>query len=694
MPIHWGQTMPIGAPFPAFCRFHRPIALAVSLALTSAHSTPSIVATNFSERTVASEEALSLTLSQTPGDARLIVWIGHVDVSNLVRHEGVTVSYPAGVMPLPVGQHEITVWLALAQGAWIEVGKTTLRVAAGAPESGTPPNNNRLQPRLQLQGTASHLRPAPANGPVSSLQGGMQWNVQGTDWQLESQATIAGDSTRASALQFGTRGANASKVDLASYLVDARVGGTRVSFGHITTGQNPLLQMGLGHRGVALQQRFNERLDATFAIQNGSSIVGLQRALGVYDRNHSMTSAVIGAEVYPDRQGGLRFEVMALSAEQSSNQPGVATAQVRASEGSRGFGARALMASTDQRGKAEVAFAQSRYFNQPDPLTPPVNSTRRHAYLADLSWQFLREHTLESLPGWPLSVTTMLRHEYAEPLYKSLAAGWGADYQQTTATLQSNLGAANFQVVAINRSDNVDRVAAILSNRMASRQATLMLPLAQMLPLSSTVKPYVPTANLSWQTVDQYGTRPPPDLSPSSIPHVFTTTQTATFTWNFERVSVTAGLTRNRQDNRQIDNANADVSTLSQTYNISWRALDNLNLTLGYGPSRNYSGDVAVTRNTRNPQFGFNWTGENGWQASGNYNFDRSFDSAATSVTRGYGFNTTVAKALQLPTPWGSPLPLNVQLRHFITQNLSRTATGETSTRNSGVVLLVTVNFF
>jgi hypothetical protein len=205
MPIHWGQTMPIGAPFPAFCRFHRPIALAVSLALTSAHSTPSIVATNFSERTVASEEALSLTLSQTPGDARLIVWIGHVDVSNLVRHEGVTVSYPAGVMPLPVGQHEITVWLALAQGAWIEVGKTTLRVAAGAPESGTPPNNNRLQPRLQLQGTASHLRPAPANGPVSSLQGGMQWNVQGTDWQLESQATIAGDSTRASALQSTSR---------------------------------------------------------------------------------------------------------------------------------------------------------------------------------------------------------------------------------------------------------------------------------------------------------------------------------------------------------------------------------------------------------------------------------------------------------------------------------------------------------
>lgn len=680
---------------PACARWHvlkRPTALILCLAVHCAQAAPSLVSTSFTLRKLAINEGLRLQLSEAPRGP-LMVWVGHVDISSLVKVEGNVATYPADTSPLPIGVHVVTVWMVTADGTWAEVGKANVVIAADDSAAPAPAPSEALRLRAQLQSTWSHR--SGASDSSLNAQGGVNFLQEGAEWRVKADATVLGDSARTRAIQFASRTGAADKLDIASYLAEARLGNTQLSLGHITTGQNALLQMGLANRGIALSQRFNDRVDATFSLQNGSAIVGIQRALGIFDADHSFVSATMGAEVYPERPGGLRFELSSLRADRRAGPPLPGLATMTAEEESRGIGGRLLWADVDRRARAEVAVAQSRYQTRFDPLKPAVNTSKRNAMLADFSWQLLRAYPLVAdRPDWPLSVTALLRYEYADPLYKSLAASWGADYRQTTATVQASVGAANFQVTAVERADNVDRIAALLTNRMSMRQASLTLPLAPLWKAPADVAPYLPFVSINLQDVEQLGQRPPTNTPPSFIPNIRTTTQTGSLSWNLQRLSFNLGVTRLLQDNRQPGAERHDVNSLTHTYGVQWRPLDNLSLHAGFGPSRTFAGDIAITRNRRNPTIGFQWTGENGWRASGNYNFDRSYDSAATAVTRGYGINTSIGKALTLPSFWGSPVPVDLQLRHFITHNLSRSSFGESVTRNSGVVVLLTVNLF
>lgn len=696
------------------------LAIAVATACASAAAAPTITGYSFADRQVAPSEPLRIALD-APTQERLAVFIGQQDVSGVIRatSSGELV-YPSDELALPPGDQWVTIYRLTPENTWADVARLPLHVAeplaqAVATVVATPPSPVGpapgtlssaaplgLVPKVDVSGQMGSQRvdssgaAATTTTHTTGLQGGINYGGAVGDLKLNAQANIAGSSVRSQALAFARHGGDAEKVDLASYLVEGEYGATKVALGQVSFAANPLIANSLSYRGLTVSHKYGDRLDGSFTVQNGSSLLGADRLLGIYDTNHHFIAATVGAEMLTSKPRHLRVELTALQAEVTPALAGPDATPALEGERSKGIGMRVLAANDDERVKGDLVYSQSRYTPRPDALTGLASTSRASAYLFDGSWAAVREWVPRER-AWPVSTTILLRHEYADPLYRSLGAGWGADYVQTMVAANNTWGPVTSQLSFTRREDNVDHVASILANRVSSANFTLSLPLATMLAPAKP-NPWLPSAQVALMRVDQRGVRVPDTMPIELVPAIVTTTASTTLGWNFERVSVTAGVTRNNQDNRAAGSENRDLRTVSQVFSVVWRALDNFNFTAGYGPSRNFAGDLAITRSTRNPQLGFAWSGDDGWQITGNYNYDRSFDSADLASLRGYGFNTTVSKTISVPTFWGRPIPGQVALRHFITNTSSRTAAGavvsEATQRTSGIFLSVSLNLF
>lgn len=679
-----------------FCAQHAPAwALAVQ-------------ATNFSAGPVTPGTPLVLELDRFPaaGEGTLAMFVGTQDVGGMIKVTGERqLTFPANEYPLPPGKTEVIVYLIADPQHWQEVARLPVEVAVTEASPPVAGPSTVFKPKLdvvapftrseerktgQVQSSTTHT------DAVGNLQAGLQYQHKDDGWDVRAEANLAGSTRREQALRFGTRGRDADRIDLASYVLEGGFRDTRVTLGQVTVSGNPLIAGSIANRGLAVTQRLNPWVDVSVSSQNGATIVGFDRLFGIYDNRSNFTTGTLGIEAIPTRPRGLRFEVSYLDAA-LKGAPSVNASSVLASEQSQGLGLRMLGSTADGRLVGDLAYGVSRYESVRDAFTPSTPSKTRDAYIADLGYALVQG--AEVAPNWPLTLGVRARREYAQPLYRSLGAGFAADFEQDALSLNGTLGAAQAGLQWSRRKDNLDRVANLLQNHVESTTLTVALPLQQALSTpTAQVGPWWPALSLSAQHIHQFATNAPPDFPVASIPDIVTTVLSAGATWSIDRWNGGVSVNRNLQDNQADGAQNKDIRTITYNLNLGWRALDTLMLTAGYGPTRTLLTDTQLTRTTYNPNAGFSWTLDGGWTLAGNYNFDRSTDSQNLADSRGYGINTSVTKDFEVQAPWGLKHRGQLSLRHFINTTTSRTAADgvlyENRVRTSGIVLTVSLNFF
>ena len=692
------------------------VAACLPLAATvSEAAAPSVASHNFATRNLEPTGAILLTFSENAEllAGRIAVFIGPTDVTATLRLSGADVNYGPSPLGLPLGANDVVV-MFYDGTTWAELARLPLIVAAaGAPvadaaaTTATTADTKKsgFTPKIDLTGAAGITRTEFSGKPnttVNTHSGGLQGSIanewSGDDyggWLIKAQANAAGSSVRSQALRFAQRASAAEKVDLASYLLEGNVGGARFALGHVTAGSHPLLMNGLSFRGATVSYPISPNFDVTLNAHNGTAIVGFDRTFGVYDDTHHFAGATLGYEVYPATRGRLRFEVAALDASVSQSQPGINTSPTLSTQESAGVGLRVLGQTEDARGRFDAAYATSRYRSIGDGLTPTTAATSRSAYLFDGSYQALR--AVELSPRWPLTTTFTLKHEYADPLYKSLGAGYGADYQQTAVGAQSTLGPLSAQLTASVRNDNVKQLATALTNKVTNASLTFSGGIAQIFDIKPA--PLIPTANLTFLRTHQWGTRAPTTLDPMLIPNIATDAVNVGLNWSGETwtLSLTGGI--NKQDNRQIGSENKDIRTQTFGAQGSWRASEKLNFTVGISPNVSRQSDTGLRRTTWNPNAGITWQLPWDIALTSAANFDRSFDSQAINGTRSWGFSNQIAKTFKVPVGWGTGTQtVQVSLRQFVSYAYNRTQQGlvdtQSSTRSSGVLLNVSISLF
>lgn len=585
---------------------------------------------DFTERWVGPTDPLTLRIDPAlhGRSADLRIFAGPTDISALVRSSqpGQLRIDPRGA-PLPGGEGELVVWL-VDGSEWRELARLPLKVLSrGGFEAAA------FTPKLDLAGksqfderTRGAATPAPRPRFADLTgRGGAAFTARRGALALDGNFNGSGSSYRNEALRFGERQTQAAKVDLGDYAVNARYRDTGLSVGHQTTGTNPLLLNGFASRGIGLGQKFGPRLDLRLNALNGSSIVGYDNLLGLDEAEHRVYTAIAGVELIAARPGALRAEVSYLDATVSARN-NFNVGEIRDAERSHGLGLRIAGATAGGRVRGDVVLARSTYTNPFDPLLAqggdlqPVQPATASGRIADFS--------VDLLQGWaglssehPLTTTLALHHARVAPLYRSLGAFFAADQALDRVTLNQQAGGTQVQLLAARQEDNVDDVPTILKSRTTTLSATLALPLAQLLGTGGATSGW-PQLNYVLQSVAQQALNTPvaedSGFAASQRPDQRNRSHQLSLAWNIDTWTVSYGLSRSTQDNRQPGRELADFDNTGHQGSLSWRASDRLSLSAGLNVARNHSRERDLTTTTDFGNLGIDWRVTDRWAVAAN----------------------------------------------------------------------------
>lgn len=675
------------------------------------------LATDLAERWIAPDEALVLRLDADTAAAAssLRFFVGASDVSALARRpapDRIEITPLAGGWA--AGEGELVVW-RVAEGLWSELARFPLRVrtAAGFVTS-------QWQPQLELQ-SASRTGERLAGGAPATPRSGradatgraaLGWTGTRDGWQLQAQGQLAGASQRAQALRFAQLQDRAPKVDLADYRLAAAHGAHLVEIGHLSHGSHPLLASAIASRGLGARVQLAPALDLTVAALHGRQVAGGDDLLGLDDSQQRSLVLTLGGELMPARPGALRAELSWLDASQVA-EAGFDTGEVPDAERSRGLGLRLLGSGFDGRVRGELAWARSRFVNPFDPLLAlggalqPVRATTQNAHQAELQLELLRQAAVFGAAR-PLDLALTLRHERAAPLYRSLGAFVTADQDLARVQLQAALAGAQLQLHAVQRHDNLARIATLLRNRTEEQGATLALPLPTWFGSAATAEgaeagapsPWWPAASLSWQRVHQRAVNEPaPEASGIAATHrpdqVNRNVQ-LNLQWTLPQGWVFGyALARSHQDNRQPGRETADFRNLSHQVSLTAPITDTLRATLALTRSRNFSVETALVAWTTGGTLGVDWQASERWALAANLSNNRSQDSLDNASARSLGLQLQSSWRFELPGP-GRPLPVQafVRVSRQGERSLDRVFDQRIDQRIDGVDVGLSMSFF
>ncbi len=597
------------------------------------------------------------------------IFVGTTDVTALVRRTAPDTLelHPSG-LAWPVGATELVVWHVDGRN-WAERARLPLKVlTAGGFES------SELKPTLDLQtkgrGGESGA-PASARGTFVDevMQAGVEWKGARGGWTFDTTAQISGTTFRGEALRFGVEGNDAPKVDLGSYRVGAAHGRWGAELGHVTAGTHPLLASSWATRGIGVRAPLGANADIALHAMNGNAIVGWNNPFGLEDADNRVYIVAAGAELLPDRPGGLRAEVTLLDGSVLSRADFNA-GQVPDAEESRGLGLRVLGNFAEGRLRFDAAVSRSRFVNPYDPQLAlngelrPVQPATRNAWRADVQGDVLKQSAALS-ERHPLDVTLSWYYDRAAPQYKSLGVSLDSDVELNRLGLRAAMAGAQLQLLAARKEDNLDDIPTLLTTRTDTLGAALELPLPAWAGGDKPASGW-PTASLNWQTVRQQGINEPPTdrsgFAPTHRPDQRNDTLQLNLAWAFERGTLAWGITGNRQDNRQPGRENADFESLSTQLSASWTFSESLRATAGlnFGRQDNLETDVAQT--TYGAQLGVDWQIDENWSLSGQLDVRHGGDSRDLSLTRGNLIQLQLARRFALPL-FGREMPSQVFVR-------------------------------
>ena len=408
---------------------------------------------------------------------------------------------------------------------------------------------------------------------------------------LSNRFEIAGSSFQNEALRFGELGQRAPNVDLTSYLVQVQHGASNFALGHVSFGAHRHLINSFSSRGLTAKIPLGKRADFTAAAVNGTSVVGWSNFFGLNRSKHQMLSGALGFEFLPARPQGFRIEAGALS---GSLLPINNFSQRSLTDAERSAGGSLRLIASDARNrfKLDAGFTRSRFTNPSDPLleqglnVTPTRETTRSARFADASLVLLREIKLNAQQK--ANLTLNFRHEWVDPLFRSVGAITQADRFQNQIEMVGNLGEANFTVSHTRFNDNLDNLPSILKSLTRRDALNVNLPLATLVvpfivrrqstadqpngQTSNQTNGQAPGQSYSWLprlgfTVDrvhQFGAFLPINgaFRPDLVPDQISLNYNLSADWQFTKWRLGYRFNRSLQNNRQPGRELADLENL------------------------------------------------------------------------------------------------------------------------------------
>lgn len=579
---------------------------------------------NFTDKELAPNEKIELNLSRdlSAGEGRFAVFLNETDVTALFTFEPRALNYTPRILPLPVGDSKLTVYLVQPNDEWKTLVEFPLKIKPPTNGETTAQNSEpkteekiassektddwktEFTPNLSLnvKGQNQNLtfprESAPERNPFTDLagQGNFVFKVARHGWTFSNQFDFAGSSFQQEALRFGELGKKAPQIDLSSYLIELSKGRFKINFGHVSFGSNRHLINSFSSRGITVTVPIGKQNEVILAAANGTSIVGFNNFVGVTRRQHSVLSATFAREFFKERPNGLRVEFSVIRGSllplSNFNQ-----GEINDAEKSVGFGFKIIGSDKKQRLRYEAGFTRSRFTNPFDPnLAQDFNLTTirpatHNARYAEISFDFL-----QGLKLWKekqLKLTGIFRHEEIAPLFRSIAASTQADRRQNQFEVTANFGEINFVYGNLRDNDNLNNIASIL--KTLNRRNNLIFGIA----LNSFFTPdkpkkWLPVVSYSYDQTHQFGAFLPVNgefADASQVPDQQSFSQAFNAQWQLSaKLSVGYRYNRAFQDNRQPGRELADFLSAANalTLNIKPHTALDLNFDLAQESLKNF----------------------------------------------------------------------------------------------------------
>lgn len=593
---------------------------------------PLTVTANFTDRELAADERIVLTLSRplTPDEGRLAVLIGNADISSLISVSGTEYIYSPVQFPYPSGESMVAVYRITGDGNWESLTELKL-IVAGVTEAPTAEvdttapvttegtdkatkfgftPNIAVNLKGQNQTLTFPQESEPERNPFSEVdtQIGLTFTVKHRGWTLANKFDFVGVGYRNNALRFGELQEKAPMIDLSSYLIEFGKGKFKINLGHVSFGSNRHLINSFSSRGVTAVIPVGHQNEITLAATNGTSVVGYDNFLGISRRKHSMIGAGFARDFFKERPNGLRveFTVMRGSLLPLTN---VNQGNVTDAERSLGFGFRVKGSDTKERFRYEAGITRSRFINPADPLLEQgqqltaVRETWKTSRFAELSFDIIQGMNL-----WrskKLKLTGTYRHEEIEPLYRSIGVSLQADKRNHQFEFSGNFGEMTFAFGNLRDRDNLNDIVSILRTLNRKNNVVIGLPLSTFFSPEKPKK-WLPAISYNFDLTHQFGAFLPTDgefQDPSQVPDQKSYTQGFNAQWTLsEKVSTGYRYSRAFQDNRQIGRERADFR--SEVHGITLGTKPYKDLDLDFELSNEAQQNLEQLRTDKTFRFG------------------------------------------------------------------------------------------
>jgi hypothetical protein len=540
-------------------------------------------------RSVAGDASLGFLIE---GDSlgEITVVLGTTDLGAYLQRAGRRLTLGARPFRLPPGNQELIIY-GVQNGAWNEIGRATVHVLTrGGFEKAQATPALTLNNAGQLTERASAGQPEPPRPTFQDFTGsaGMTTTLQRGRTTFESRWNVLGASKREQTLRFGTRRDRAPRVDLSDFALKLAAGPTSLSLGHVSVGTSRHLINNLSTRGVVTTLG---RGPATFTlgVVNGASMVGWDNLIGLGNTRHQMRNAMLGVDLVASRPGAIRLELSALDGSTEPNA-GFTRGAILDAETSDGGSVQLSAATPGQRLRFATGYSTSRFSLATDPelagdtTLTPVSRERRGARFAELTVGVVQGKQLAR--NFPLSLSTTLRHERIDPLYRSVAAPLQADRDQTGGEMQMTVGPMSLLVSHGRTGDNLDDVPSVLRTLQRATMASFSAPLGTV--VGGTRGPWFPTLTWSLNRTHALADGVPVNgaFRPNDLPDQVSIATDVGGQWSIGRWRLGLRHNQSKQDNRQSGRERADFET----------SVDALTLGLAVGATFDIALDGSLER--------------------------------------------------------------------------------------------------
>ncbi len=507
---------------------------------------------------------LELSRPLLPGDGRLVLVVGGMDVSGLTRLSTLTLTYLPELAGLPRGEVEVEVYRVEGEdGGWEALGRFPLQVRRA-------PGVDRVEwdPGMTLgsQGRwAGEQDPDPGPGPRDTYQ---DWtgnlNLRGAllrgEARMSGEATMVGVSRRDDALRFGELAEEAPRFDLSSYRVGVEPGsrGLRLQLGQGRQGNHPDLLRGHQARGVQAEGRLPGGVEVATALLHGSQRVGWSDLTGVGNPDHRILASQAGIDLLGQRSGRLALEATWVDGSRlplSSFQ----RAEVVEAERGRGYGLRMEAATPGNRLQGGLSLARSRHRTPPDPtvevmVESDARSRFHHALRGNASLVIFQGVALPR--GMQASLRGSVRVGRVDPFYRALGTFVRGDLLERVGEMQADLGPLALALTLDRSRDNLDLVPSILTTRTNRRSVRVALPLRRLPSADGSIperSALLPSVVYQHNQTHQFGANVPVDggFEPSHIPDQMNDVHNVGLDWSQGRTRAGVRVGHTFQDNRQ-----------------------------------------------------------------------------------------------------------------------------------------------